>query len=112
MEREKVLIIDDEPKIGWIFSKIAGEEYQIFSVQTGREGLAFIKEEKPALVFLDIRLPDTSGVDLLRQIRQFDKDLLVIMLTANEEVRTAVEAMKLGAYDYLTKPVPNDRLAI
>jgi len=112
MPREKILIIDDEPKIGWIFSKVLGDEYNVLSSKTGREGFAMIKKEKPDLVFLDVRLPDTPGVELLQEVRKIEKNLLVIMLTACESVQTAVEAMKLGAYDYLTKPVPNDRLKI
>lgn len=112
MSQDKILVIDDEPKIGWIFSKILGDEYNVLSAKTGREGLAMIKKEKPDLVFLDVRLPDTPGVELLQEVRKIEKNLLVIMLTAYESVQTAVEAMKLGAYDYLTKPVPNDRLKI
>ena len=112
MPQDKVLIIDDEPKIAWIFSKVLGDEYQVLSAKTGREGLAMIQKERPDLVFLDVRLPDTPGVELLQEVRKIEKSLLVIMLTACESVQTAVEAMKLGAYDYLTKPVPNDRLKI
>lgn len=112
MPPDKVLVIDDEPKVGWIFSKILADEYNVLSAKTGREGLAMIKKARPDLVFLDVRLPDTPGVELLQEIRKIEKDLLVIMLTACENVQTAVEAMKLGAYDYLTKPVPNGRLKI
>src|SRR3989338_7554813 len=112
MSQDKILVIDDEPKMAWIFSKILGSEYQVLSTKTGREGLAMIKKEKPDLIFLDVRLPDTPGVELLQEIRKIGKNLLVIMLTACESVQTAVEAMKLGAYDYLTKPVPNARLKI
>lgn len=112
MPQDTILVIDDEPKIGWIFSKILGNEYNVLSAKTGREGLAMIKKARPDLVFLDVRLPDTPGVELLQEVRKIEKNLLVIMLTACESVQTAVEAMKLGAYDYLTKPVPNGRLKI
>jgi len=71
-----------------------------------------IKNEPPDLVFLDMKLPDKSGLDLLKEIKGSFKDLLVIMLTGYETVETAVEAMKMRAYDYIPKPLPTDRLRI
>ncbi len=111
MAREKILVIDDEPDIGWLFSKILSEEgYKVLTSLNGEEGISKIKKEKPDLVFLDLKLPGMDGMEILKEIRTFDKDLLVIVLTAYETVKTAVEAMKLGAYDYLSKPVKIDRI--
>ena len=111
MAREKILVIDDEPDIGWLFSKILSEEgYKVFISFKGEEGISKIKKEKPDLVFLDLKLPGMDGMEILKEIRTFDKDLLVIVLTAYETVKTAVEAMKLGAFDYLSKPVNIDRI--
>lgn len=113
MIKEKILIIDDEPDIGWLFSKILGEEgYQVSTALSGQEGISIIKKERPDLVFLDIRLPGIDGIETLKEIRKFNTELLVIILTAYETVKTAVEAMKLGAYDYLSKPVDNERIKI
>lgn len=113
MIKEKILIIDDEPDIGWLFSKILGEEgYQVSTALSGQEGISIIKKEQPDLVFLDIRLPGIDGIETLKEIRKFNTELLVIILTAYETVKTAVEAMKLGAYDYLSKPVDNERIKI
>lgn len=111
MAREKILVIDDEPDIGWLFSKILSEEgYKVLTSLNGEEGISKIKKERPDLVFLDLKLPGMDGIEILKEIRTFDKDLLVIVLTAYETVKTAVEAMKLGAYDYLSKPVKIDRI--
>lgn len=111
MAQEKILVIDDEPDIGWLFSKILSEEgYQVLTSLNGEEGISKIKKEQPDLVFLDLKLPGKDGVEILREIRRFDKDLLVIVLTAYETVKTAVEAMKLGAYDYLSKPVNIEKI--
>ncbi len=109
----KILVVDDEPEIGWLFGQVLGEDgYQVLTARTGKEALAKIEKEQPDLVFLDVKLPGQDGIALLREIQGARSKRLVIMLTGHEEVRTAVEAMKLGAYDYLIKPLPNDRLKI
>ena len=113
MAQEKILVVDDEPEMGWLFSKILGEEgYKVLTACTGQEGITKVKEEMPDLVFLDIRFPGMDGIEVLKEIRRFDKDLLVIMLTGYESVKTAVSAMKLGAYDYLSKPIDNEKIKI
>lgn len=113
MAQEKILVVDDEPEMGWLFSKILGEEgYKVLTACTGQEGITKVKEEMPDLVFLDIRFPGMDGIEVLKEIRRFDKDLLVIMLTGYESVKTAVAAMKLGAYDYLSKPIDNEKIKI
>ena len=113
MAHEKILVIDDEPEIGWLFSKILADEgYQVYTSLNSQEGISKIKKEKPNLVFLDIKLPGVDGIETLRKIRKFDNKLLVIILTAYETVKTAVEAMKMGAYDYLSKPIDNEKIKI
>lgn len=109
----KILVVDDEPEIGWLFGRVLGEDgHEILTAKTGKEALAKIEKEQPDLIFLDVKLPGEDGIALLRRIRAARSKRLVIMLTAYEEVSTAVEAMKLGAYDYLLKPLPNERLKI
>jgi len=111
LAQEKILVIDDEPDIGWLFSKILSEDgYKVLVSLNGEEGISKIKKEQPDLVFLDLKLPGMDGMGVLKEIRRFDKDLLVILLTAYETVKTAVEAMKLGAYDYLSKPVSIEKI--
>ena len=109
----KILVVDDEPEVGWLFGHVLGEDgYQILTARTGEEALARIEKDQPDLIFLDVRLPGQDGITLLRNIQKAKSKRLIIMLTGHAEVRTAVEAMKLGAYDYLIKPLPNDRLKI
>src|SRR3989338_2960832 len=109
----KILVVDDEPEIGWAFAKVLGEEgLQILTAKNGKEALAKVEREQPDVVFLDVKLPGMDGIAILRKIKEARHDQLVIMLTGHEDVKTAVEAMKLGAYDYLIKPLPNERLKI
>ena len=109
----KILVVDDEPEIGWAFAKILGEEgYQILTAKNGKEALAKVEREQPDVVFLDVKLHGMDGLSILRKIKEERHAQLVIMLTGHEDVKTAVEAMKLGAYDYLIKPLPNERLKI
>ena len=109
----KILVVDDEPEIGWAFAKVLGEEgLQVLTAKNGKEALAKVEREQPDVVFLDVKLPGMDGIAILRKIKEARHDQLVIMLTGHEDVKTAVEAMKLGAYDYLIKPLPNERLKI
>ncbi|MGB2844634.1 MAG: sigma-54 dependent transcriptional regulator [Candidatus Aminicenantaceae bacterium] len=111
LAKAKILIIDDEKDIGWLFSKIlTAEGYQVLTALNGQTGISIIKKEKPDLVILDLKLPGMDGIEILREIRRFDKDLCVIILTGYKDVKSAVEAMKLGAYDYLAKPVDIEKL--
>lgn len=113
MAGEKILIVDDEPEIGRAFAMaLSGEGYRITTAGSAKAGMSRIKNEPPDLVFLDMKLSDKSGLDLLKEIKGIFKDLLVIMLTGYQTVESAVEAMKLGAYDYIPKPLPNERLRI
>jgi len=111
--RGKILVIDDEPEIGWIFSKILSDNgYEVTSSQTGKGGLKQVQKAMPDLVFLDLKLSDCDGISVLKEIKNVNPDVLVIMITAHETIQTAVQAMKLGAYDYIPKPIPNERLKI
>jgi len=109
----KILVVDDEPEIGWAFAKVLGEDgYEILTAKNGKEAFAKVEREQPDVVFLDVKLPGMDGLSILRKIKEARHAQLVIMLTGHEDVKTAVEAMKLGAYDYLIKPLPNERLKI
>ena len=113
MDEKKILVIDDEPEQGWIFSKVLSEEgYQVLTATDGPAGLKKIENESPDLVILDIKMPGMDGLETLRRIKEINVELLVIMLTAYETVQTAVKSMKMGAYDYLSKPIDNEKLKI
>ena len=107
----RILVIDDEAEIGWIFSKILSDKgYEVISSQTGRDGLNKVRKFMPDLVFVDLKLPDRSGVHILKEIKTIESHILVIMITAHETIQTAVESMKLGAYEYITKPINFDHM--
>ena len=104
-----ILIIDDEKGVGDILKKILSKEgYDVHAVTKGQEGVKLIKERDIRLVILDIKMPEMDGIEVLQKIHEFKKDVVVIMLTAHGTLTTAREAMKLGAYDYITKPFDNE----
>ena len=86
--------------------------YEAIGVGDGKRGIKEVKKRSPDLVLLDIKLPGMDGMKVLEEIRQIDKDLTVIMLTAYGEVKNSVRAMKLGAFDYLIKPFDNEEILL
>ncbi|MCD4813488.1 sigma-54 dependent transcriptional regulator [bacterium] len=116
MERNKkmkIAAIDDEPEICWLITRILEEEGHIPLVaDNGLDGLAMVQAENPDVVFLDLRLPGMDGLEVLRKIREFDKQMMVIILSAFESFEAAVQAMKLGSYDFLTKPINVEEMKI
>ena len=104
MPHPTVLVVDDESLIRWsLTERLKAEHYQVLEAETGRAALEKLPEGVD-LVLLDYKLPDTDGVSVLRKIKEFDQDILVILLTAYASVETAVEAMKFGAYHFANKP--------
>jgi two-component system response regulator AtoC len=101
----KILVIDDEKLIRWTLEQhLVKEGYEVITAETAEKGLAVINEESPDLVLLDNRLPEMNGLELLERLNVQERGLMVIMITAYGLVETAVRAMKLGAYDYISKP--------
>ena len=101
----KLLLIDDETDVQYSFQRIFDSpEIELSTASSGEEGLKLIPKIKPDLVLMDIRMGGINGLETLRRIRQMDSKLLVILMTAYGTTQTAIEAMKLGAYDYLLKP--------
>ena len=111
MKKNKILIIDDEAEIGRLFQKSL-PEFSVLHASTGREGIEIVQRERPNIVFLDLKLPDMPGEKVLKKVKQLIPGIVVVILTGYAEVDTAVKTMKLGAYDYLTKPLPLQRLKI
>jgi len=102
---QKILVIDDEKLIRWTLEQhLVKEGYEVVTADSAEKGLAFINEEAPDLVLLDNRLPEMTGLELLEMLNVPERGLMVIMITAYGLVETAVKAMKLGAYDYISKP--------
>jgi nitrogen regulation protein NR(I) len=101
----KLLLIDDEEDVQYSFRRIFDSpEIELTTASSGEDGLKLIPKIKPDLVLMDIRMGGITGMETLRRIRQMDTKLLVILMTAYGTTQTAIEAMKLGAYDYLLKP--------
>src|SRR3954466_3282851 len=101
----KLLLIDDEADVQYSFQRIFDSpEIELTTASSGEEGLKLVPKVKPDLVIMDIRMGGMNGLETLRRIRQIDSKLLVILMTAYGTTQTAIEAMKLGAYDYLLKP--------
>jgi two-component system nitrogen regulation response regulator GlnG len=101
----KLLLIDDEADVQYSFKRIFDSpEIELTTASSGEEGLKLIPKLKPDLVLMDLRMGGISGMETLRRIRQLDSKQLVILMTAYGTTQTAIEAMKLGAYDYLLKP--------
>jgi len=108
---DKLLIIDDEADVQYSFRRIfASPEIQIEGADSGEDGLAMIPKFQPDLVIMDVRMGGMTGLETLARIREQDAKLPVIMMTAYGTTQTAIEAMKLGAYDYLLKPFDVPRL--
>ena len=100
-----ILMIDDDPVACRVFKKIIVKEgYRVLTSTDAKKGLQLVKDKSPEIVFLDIKMPRVNGIELLRRARKIKKDLVVIMLTGFATLDTAQEAMRLGAYDYVTKP--------
>lgn len=106
-----LLVIDDEPSIHFGIEQVFAEEpVEILSAETAAEGLQLAAEESPDVILLDIRLGDRSGLDLFHDLRRLDPRSLIIFITGHGTTDTAIEAMKLGAYDYLVKPFDVEQL--
>src|SRR5262245_52653567 len=101
-----LLVIDDEPFIVHAFRRAFRQpEVTVRTASCGAEGLERLMKERPDVVILDLNLPDQSGLEVFRRIRKEDARIPVVFITGHGTTDTAIEAMKLGAYDYLLKPL-------
>lgn len=105
-----VLIIDDDAGIQDTLRSALSSAYSVQVASSGEEGLKRCEQSRPDVVLLDVMLPQMSGIAVLRHLRKMSNDLPVIMMTAFAQVHTAIEAIKLGAADYVEKPVDTDRI--
>jgi two-component system response regulator AtoC len=110
--KKRVLLIDDETRVRTSLKMVLDPLYEILQAGDGHEGLEVFRKEEPDLVLLDVVLPGTDGLAVLQTLRMERKVTPVIMLTGTKSVKTAVDAMKLGAADYLSKPFDVDELRI
>lgn len=111
MKKIRVLIVDDNANTRSLYSDILADEgYQIVCAKDGEEALDLLKFKQVELVFLDLRLPDIDGLAILEKIRIAYSETVVIMISGEGDIESAVRALKLGAYDFLEKPIATERL--
>jgi nitrogen regulation protein NR(I) len=112
-ERKQILVVDDEANLRRVLAaQLTRDGYEVHVAEDGEAGLAFLREHHIDLVITDLRMPKIDGMDLLRASLRDDASRPVVMMTAHGTVETAVEALKTGAFDYLTKPFDQDDVRI
>lgn len=109
----RILVIDDEEYIGWIIQKtFENTDNEVLTALDGKSGILEVHKKNFDLVFLDLRLPDMDGMMVLEELKKIQKDIIVIIITAHGSIDTAIESMKRGAFDYITKPFDVDELML
>ena len=110
-DKSQILVIDDERGVCALFKRfLTPEGYIVLTALDGMSGLKIVEEKKPDMVLLDLKMPKMDGIEILRRIKKIDKNIVVIIITAYGTMDTARMAMKLGAYDYITKPFHLDHV--
>ncbi len=113
MRRPRVLIVDDEELLRlWLGEQLRGAGFDVFVAGSRSEALRIAAAEAPAIVLLDLRLPDTRGLEALEQLHKLDREMPIIIMTAYGEIETAVAAVKAGAYQFLQKPLSFEQLLV
>lgn len=109
----KILIVDDEPfNLDLLEQELSDQGYLVERANDGKEALNKVELYQPDLIFLDYMMPDLNGIEVLKELRKKECDVPVIMLTAHGTIERAVQAMKEGAYDFLTKPFESDHISL
>src|SRR3989440_11181400 len=110
-ENHHVLIIDDErPILVTLEALLERHGYQVDTAPTAAQGLKLLKSKSPALVLLDLQLPDAEGLEMLDRIKTELPDMQVIILTAHDSLHNAIESIKRGAYHFISKPYASEEL--
>ncbi len=113
MAKEKILIVDDERMVRWTLNEaLKGWGYEPLEATSVMGALSSFETDHPAAVLLDINLPDGSGLDVLKEIKQAQPQAVVIMITANVMVEDTIEALRAGAYDFIGKPINLNELQV
>jgi two-component system response regulator PilR (NtrC family) len=113
MPKEKILVVDDEKGMRVFFEIMLKKEgFRVSTCSSGEEAVEYLKKNSCGLVITDIKMPGMGGIGLLKAVKEISPETIVIMITAYASVETAIEAMKLGAYDYFTKPFKVDDIKL
>ena len=109
----KILVVDDDADVRWLLSEILkADGLEVLTAEDAAIGVERARQDAPSVILIDLKLPRLDGMEALKEIKAIDPQLPVIILTACGDIRTAVQAMRLGAYDYLTKPFDNDEIVL
>lgn len=112
-KRTTILVVDDENGVRQSFNMVLKDDYHVLLASSGKEAMAIFKKNRIDLILMDIRLPDTDGISLLKKLKEMEPNTEIIMVTAVKQIQTAVKAIKIGAYEYVIKPfVVDDVLTI
>jgi len=103
-EAARILIIDDDPKVLSVLSSLLSERHLCKTATSAREALDYMREATYDLVLSDIMMPGMSGLELLREITRLRLETVVVLISGNLNIQSAIEAMRRGAFDYVTKP--------
>ncbi|MDH7605208.1 MAG: sigma-54 dependent transcriptional regulator [Melioribacter sp.] len=110
---QKILVIDDDESIRQTLTNYLKRiGYNVFAAEDGNSGLKCLQENQPDLIISDIRMPNLSGLEVLKKAKEIDTNIKVILITAHDDMQTTIEAMQNGAYDYLEKPLDIERLRV
>lgn len=113
MNAARILVVDDDENLRWVLkTQLEDMGYTVSAAANGEEAFAEIEKNAPALILTDLKMPEVSGMDLLDRVRSEWPEIPVVIITAFATVQSAVQAMRAGAYDYLTKPIDFDELAV
>jgi len=113
MKDRNILVVDDDPAICYAFKKIFEKKnYSTTEATNGLDAIKIVKDQNPLVVFLDITMPQMNGLAALEKIKEFNHELPIIIITGDGNMSTAIKAMQMGAYDYLTKPLDIDKVRI
>jgi two-component system, NtrC family, response regulator AtoC len=113
MTGRHILVVDDDENLRWITqAQLEDAGFRVETAESGERALERINVDTPALVITDLKMPGLSGMALLDRIRKIDTDIPVVIITAFGTIQSAVEAVKSGAYDYLTKPIDYHELVL
>ena len=102
-----ILIIDDDRSVNRALSLVLSKDFQTITTASAKEGLELAREDSPFLAMVDLKMQDANGIEVLKELKRIDEEIKVMIMTAYGEVKTVIEAFKLGAVDFLTKPFDN-----
>ena len=109
----RVLIVDDSPtEVHYLRSALERNGFETEAAATGQEGVALVQKESPDLVFLDIKMPGTDGIEVLKQLRAVDETLPIVMISGHGNIESAVRAIKMGAFDFVEKPLSLEKTVL